>query len=127
MKNLQPQRNVTLQGNLRSGELLGKLLYPLSRRRLLAIIFEGGSEEDAASLEQGQGASGEAETLGEKAEIKRWAETMKASKSKRKQGCSAKMKSTSEVLKTELTKLKSRLKRLEWVEYELKIHVEPRE
>ena len=33
------------------------------------------------------------------------------------------MKSTSEVLKTELTKLKSRLKRLEWVEYELKIHV----
>ena len=48
---------------------------------------------------------------------------MKASKSKRKQGCSAKMKSTSEVLKTELTKLKSRLKRLEWVEYELKIHV----
>ena len=43
---------------------------------MLAIIFEGGSEEDAASLEQGQGASGEAETLGEKAEIKRWAETM---------------------------------------------------
>ena len=29
----------------------------------------GVSEEDAASPEQGQGASGEAETLGEKAEI----------------------------------------------------------
>ena len=33
------------------------------------------------------------------------------------------MKSTSEVLKTEPTKLKIRLNRLEWVEYELKIHV----
>ena len=53
---------------------------------------------------------------------------MKASKKKKKknktkQGCSAKMKSTFEVLKTELSKLKSRLNRLEWVEYELKIHV----
>lgn len=60
-----------------------KIIFSIKQKETVRNHFQGVSEEDMASLEEGQGASDESETLGQQADMKRWAETMKACKKTR--------------------------------------------